>query len=192
MSMYLKIRIEDIEWDDHDYDDWSEEEQKAFSELPREMFVVLDTEREKAPTVWNFERDHMLSMDLALTVTDACGFEPCNWCITEVTSHDAWPEGLPENQTVHPIVPKGKKASTHADQAVSAACGSQAPKVVFEIEQNGKMLELVRVPATEHRCSDCLLNSGDSPACGVCEALTNWETRGGRYIFKEKEVSDGR
>ena len=79
-----------------------------------------------------------------------------------------------------------------ASRSVLDACDSVVPKVVFEIEQNGKILELVRVSATEHSCSNCLLSFGDYQACGVCEALTNWETRGGRYIFKEKEDSDGR
>ena len=90
------------------------------------------------------------------------------------------------------IKSEDKRVLIPLSQPAMPARDSGVPKVVFEIEQNGKMLELVRVPSTEHSCSNCLLSSGDYQACAVCEALTNWETRGGRYIFKEKEGSNGR
>lgn len=190
--MFLKIKITDIEWDDYDYDDLSEEEQAAFRSLPKEMFVVLATDRGKAPTILDFERDHLLSFELATTVTDVCNFSVYDWNIVEVTEHDEWPDGIPENCVVYPIKSEDKRTSSPAGRSGLDAGDSGVPKVVFEIEQDGKRLELVRVPSTEYKCSDCCLSSGDYPACAVCEALTNWETRGGRYIFKEKEASDGR
>jgi hypothetical protein len=97
--------------------------------------------------------------------------------------------GIP---VVNPIKPEDKRVSVPLSRSAVTDRASGVPKVVFEIEQNGKILELVPVPATEHKCSNCLLSSGDYQACAVCEALTNWETRGIRYIFKEKENSDGR
>ena len=51
-------------------------------------------------------------------------------------------------------------------------------KVVFEIEQYGKTLELVRITDTPYseRCVKCPLNTGDWDACNVCQAINNWNT----------------
>ena len=63
-------------------------------------------------------------------------------------------------------------------------------KVVFEIEQFGKTLELVRItdePYSE-RCVKCPLSTGDWDACNVCQAVNNWNTDKGFYAFREKEA----
>ena len=66
-------------------------------------------------------------------------------------------------------------------------------KVVFEIEQSGETLELIRITDESYseRCVKCPLCTGDCDACNVCQAVNNRNTDKGFYAFRKKEVPNG-
>ena len=186
--MYLKIKIVDIEWDDHEYEDLPIEEKHRFKALPKEVFVVLDWETSVVPSTFEIKSNHMLSFEVCYKLSEKYGFDQYDWDVEEVVACDE----LEQGPDVYSVESDEPNETDDIDESLSSAGDNlpaekqPVPNVVFEIEQNGKVLELVRVSASEYDCGKCPLNSGDYTACNVCKALSEWETRGGFYMFKEK------